>query len=176
MQEIIPTCRSSNSRAAGVGVCGICTNRDHGLQDKGLTRGFSSRYIFFEKFLDRSDDYATFPFHCFCHPIPNPMKPLLICLFTLCVVCPIADAAAPPAKQTEKQKELQKKRDERTKKNKAVMDFMKTKDTNHDGSLTKAEYIIGEGDAATAGKAFDEANKNGDRALSKSEIADMLGL
>ena len=64
----------------------------------------------------------------------------------------------------------------RDKKRKAVEDYLKEKDTNHDGSLSLDEYLVGEGDAASATKKFDEANKNHDRYLSKAEISDMLGL
>jgi hypothetical protein len=53
---------------------------------------------------------------------------------------------------------------------------MDEKDTNHDGSLSRDEYLAGEADPAAASKKFDKFNKNGDRALSKSEIAAMLGL
>ena len=108
------------------------------------------------------------------------MKPFLIALITFFFIHPVAHARGgnDKAKQQmeEKKKELEKARADREKRTKGVQEFMKTKDTNHDGSLSREEYCAGESDAAAAGKKFDEANKNGDRALSKSKIAVMLGL
>jgi hypothetical protein len=42
--------------------------------------------------------------------------------------------------------------------------------------VNRDEYLDGESDKDEAGKKFDRYNKNGDRSLSKSEIAEMLGL
>lgn len=78
------------------------------------------------------------------------------------------------AQQDKAKKKIEK--EERDKKRETIVDYLKDKDTNHDGSLTLEEFLTGEGDAATATKKFDEANKNHDRYLSKGEISDMLGL
>lgn len=72
--------------------------------------------------------------------------------------------------------EKEKERKEREARREAITEFLKGKDANHDGSLTRDEYLTGEADAAAASKKFDQYNKNGDRALSKSEIAAMLGV
>ena len=50
------------------------------------------------------------------------------------------------------------------------------KDSNHDGSLSKEEYLLGEADAEVAVKDFDKYNKNKDRFLSSCELAELLGL
>ena len=49
-------------------------------------------------------------------------------------------------------------------------------DANKDGTLSIDEYLTGETDKESAMKKFQEHNKNGDRQLTKAEIADMLGL
>jgi hypothetical protein len=74
------------------------------------------------------------------------------------------------------QQEKEKARKEREAKSKAIKEFLDDKDKNHDGSVTLDEYLAGETDTAAATKKFEEFNKNHDRYLSKSEIADMLGL
>ena len=80
------------------------------------------------------------------------------------------------AKQAKKEAERKKKREERDARNKAIKDFMEGKDANKDGTLTMDEYLAGETDKDAALKKFQQHNKNGDRSLTKSEIADMLGL
>ena len=77
-----------------------------------------------------------------------------------------------------KQKEKEKKdaKDARDKKRNAIQKVLAAKDGNNDGSLTLDEYLSDEADKEAATKAFNEANKNGDRYLTKSEISDMLGL
>lgn len=68
----------------------------------------------------------------------------------------------------------EKDRQERAAKREAITKVLDAKDKNKDGSLTKDEYIAGEADAEAASKRFDQFNKNGDRALSKGEIADSV--
>lgn len=97
------------------------------------------------------------------------MKTLLLILATLMIAVP-THAADKKMTTDDKIREAKKKDRE------AIKDFLETKDKNKDGSLTKDEFISDEDDKEAAGKKFDEANKNGDRALSKSEISDMLGL
>ena len=65
---------------------------------------------------------------------------------------------------------------EQDRKRDAVKEFLKQKDKNKDSSVSRDEYIADESDKEAAGKKFDEFNKNGDRALAKSEIEDLLGL
>jgi Flp pilus assembly protein TadB len=109
------------------------------------------------------------------------MKPFLIACFTLALMHPtvIAKTTAgqtPQQKQQEKKKEKEKEKADREKRRTAVQDVLDAKDKNHDGSLTKDEYLAGEADAAAATATFDKFNKNKDRVLAKAEIADSLGL
>jgi hypothetical protein len=78
------------------------------------------------------------------------------------------------AQQEKKKREAEQKA--RDKKRESIESFMKPKDKNHDGSLTKDEYMAGEGNAESAGKKFDQFNLNKDRYLTKTEIEAMLGL
>lgn len=78
------------------------------------------------------------------------------------------------AQAAQKKREAEKK--ERDKKRDAVESFMKQKDLNHDGSLTREEYLTGESDAVAAGKVFDQYNLNKDRYLTKNEIEALLHL
>lgn len=79
--------------------------------------------------------------------------------------------------KAEKEKEKkEKERAERKKAREAVDAFLKPRDKNKDGSLTKEEFLSGETDKAAGEKKFNEANKNNDRALYKTEIQAMLGL
>jgi hypothetical protein len=78
------------------------------------------------------------------------------------------------AKQREKEKKQQK--EARDKKREAIEKVLNKKDGNNDGSLTLDEFLTGESDAKAATNRFNNANKNGDRYLSKAEISDMLGL
>lgn len=79
-------------------------------------------------------------------------------------------------KAKQEQKEKQEKKDARDKKREAVDKVLDAKDGNNDGSLTLDEYLTGESDVEAATKDFNDSNKNGDRYLTKAEIADMLGL
>jgi hypothetical protein len=81
---------------------------------------------------------------------------------------------AEQAKKEEARK--QKERAEREQRRDKIEAFMKDRDGNKDGSLTKDEFISGETDKEQGGKKFDEYNKNKDRYLSKSEIQDLLGI
>jgi hemolysin activation/secretion protein len=78
------------------------------------------------------------------------------------------------AQQERKKREAEQKA--REKKHEALASYMKPKDKNHDGSLTKEEFMTGEGDADAAGKKFDQYNLNKDRYLTKTEIEAMLKL
>lgn len=78
-------------------------------------------------------------------------------------------AQAAKKKREEEQKAREKKRE-------AMEAFMKKRDTNHDGSLTREEYLSGESDAAAGGKTFDQYNANKDRYLTKIEIEALLRL
>lgn len=110
------------------------------------------------------------------------MKPLtiLLALFPLVATVEAKDSSsdknAQKQKQKEKEKEQAQKKEARDKKRDAVKTVLDAKDTNHDGSLTKEEFITGESDAEEAAKRFDQYNKNGDRYLTKGEIEVMLGL
>ena len=70
------------------------------------------------------------------------------------------------AKQAEAEKK--KKKDERDAKRDGVKKFLDPKDKNNDGSLSLDEFLIGETDVAQATTKFNEANKNGDRFLTKA--------
>ncbi|MDX1680849.1 MAG: hypothetical protein R3242_08975 [Akkermansiaceae bacterium] len=98
------------------------------------------------------------------------LLPLIVTVFVAAIPAHAAD------KKTSKQDTGDKIREARAKDRQAIKDFMGPKDKNRDGSLTRAEFISDEDDKEAAGERFDEANKNGDRVLSKSEISGMLGL
>ncbi len=80
--------------------------------------------------------------------------------------------------EKQKQEEQEKKeRDEaRDAKRDGVNEVLDEKDGNNDGSLTLEEFLTGESDVERATATFNEYNKNGDRYLTKMEIATMLGL
>ncbi len=104
----------------------------------------------------------------------------LVCLMTaLMMVTTASNIEAAPkgnAAKEKKEAERKKKREEREARNKAIKDYMEGKDANKDGTLSIDEYLTGETDKEAAMKKFQEHNKNGDRALTKAEIADLLGL
>jgi len=82
-----------------------------------------------------------------------------------------------PCHAAEKKQDADDKiREARAKDREAIKSFLEPKDKNKDGSLTLDEFISDEEDKGAARKRFEEANKNGDRMLSKSEISEMLGL
>lgn len=113
------------------------------------------------------------------------MKVRPVLLFVVCALAPVL--AAPPAEaggfnkkqiqkaNREKEKQERKEREAREKRSKAIDEFMTPRDLDHDGSLTKDEFLGVESDKTSAAAKFDKFNKNGDRYLSKSEIAAMLG-
>lgn len=107
------------------------------------------------------------------------IKPLILTIASLCLIVP-AEAGKDDKSAKEEQKEKEKKKElekeARENKRKAVQDILDAKDKNHDGSLSREEYLDGEADAEAASKVFDQFNKNRDRALSKTEIAASLGL
>lgn len=72
--------------------------------------------------------------------------------------------------------EKQEKKDARNNKREAVNKVLDAKDKNNDGSLTQDEYLAGEVDVESSTQQFKDANKNGDRYLSRGEIAEMLGV
>ena len=110
------------------------------------------------------------------------MKPFLIAVVALCLLhIPVGAAQSPRGptpqqNQEERKKQRLQEKEAREKRHAAVQTLMDAKDKNHDGSLSKEEYIAGEADAAAAAKKFDKYNKNQDRVLSKGEIVDSLGL
>lgn len=116
------------------------------------------------------------------------MKPLLFAAISLSLIITAEarkkedkDGAPPPEgqpqnPQQEKQKQKEADKAARGNKRKAVQEVMEAKDKNHDGSLSKEEYLAGEEDQEAAAKKFDEFNKNKDRFLSKGELAASLGL
>lgn len=109
------------------------------------------------------------------------MRPLTVLIailsLTASVEAKVNKQNAAKAKQA-KQAELQEKKEKKEKENKreAINKVMEAKDKNHDGSLTKDEYLTGEADQDGASKRFDQFNKNGDRSLSRTELEDSLGL
>ena len=100
------------------------------------------------------------------------MKFLAILLAALCFAVP-ADAAN--KKKNPKKEAREKLKEARAKEREMIKDFLEPKDRNKDGSLTREEFLSDETDKEEAGKRFDEANKNGDRALSRAEISEMIG-
>jgi hypothetical protein len=110
------------------------------------------------------------------------MKPFLVAALALSMISIVEarkkedDGKNPQQQQQEKQKQKEADKAARESKRKAVQQALEAKDKNHDGSLSKEEYITGEADAEAATKKFDEFNKNKDRFLSKGELADSLDL
>ncbi len=107
------------------------------------------------------------------------MKPLVFLLAAFSMLATV-EAKQPPAsaraQQAEKEKQKKLEKEARDKKRDAVKAVLDAKDKNHDGSLTRDEYLTGETDADAAGKRFDQFNKNGDRYMTKDEIETSLGL
>ena len=104
----------------------------------------------------------------------KPMKILVLLITSAFLIAPV-DAANKGAARKKKEEEKQKKREENARKRDAISDFMKERDKNKDGSLTKEEFLSGETNKEEGEKKFDRFNKNSDRYLSKAEISDMLG-
>ncbi len=107
---------------------------------------------------------------------------LPVCALVLATlsITPCAEAGGWNKKQIqkanrEKEKQERKEKEAREKRNKAMDEFLAARDGNKDGSLTRDEFLTAETDKTKGGGKFDKFNKNGDRYLSKSEIATMLG-
>lgn len=110
------------------------------------------------------------------------MKTFTIALVLAALILPVE------AKITKKQRDANRKRiqqqeqqekkekAERDRKRDAIDTYLAKKDKNSDGMVTRDEHLAGESDKEGAGRKFDKANKNRDRSLTKSEIAEMLGL
>jgi hypothetical protein len=114
------------------------------------------------------------------------MKPtyiLALLALSFCLITPVGaqnknnsgQRAAQQEAQRRKQ-EREQKRNDRAEKRDAIDEFMRPRDKNNDGSLTLDEFMSAESDKEEGLKKFNKYNKNGDRSLTKSEIADMLGL
>jgi hypothetical protein len=105
------------------------------------------------------------------------IKTLVVISFLALTAAPVEAATKNNNKKAQEEKaKKEKERAERKKAREAVDAFMKPRDKNKDGSLTKDEFLSGETDKAAGEKKFNDANKNNDRALYKSEIQAMLGL
>ena len=96
------------------------------------------------------------------------MKPFIILIAAL-LISPMAHAAGKDKKPDPVKIAKERYRD-------ALKSYMEDRDKNSDGSLTRDEYLESETDKEAAGKAFDAANKNGDRSLTKTEIGEMIGI
>jgi hypothetical protein len=101
------------------------------------------------------------------------MKKLILLLAALMLVAP---AEAATQKKDPRKEAREKERAIKEKDREAIKDFLESKDKNKDGSVRRDEYLADANDKEAAGKEFDEANKDRDSSLSKSEISDMLGL
>ncbi|MCW1884940.1 hypothetical protein OKA04_09390 [Luteolibacter flavescens] len=101
---------------------------------------------------------------------------LLILASLMVTVDAKPNRAAQRKRDIAEQKREQKEREARERKRDAIQGFLRDRDKNKDGSLSRDEFLTGEPDKARGEKRFDRFNKNGDRALSKSEIQDLLGL
>ena len=104
----------------------------------------------------------------------KPIKILALLITSAFLIAPV-EASKKGAARKKKQEEKQQKREENARKRDAISDFMKERDKNNDGSLTKEEFLSGETNKEEGEKKFDRYNKNKDRYLSKAEIAEMLG-
>ncbi len=116
--------------------------------------------------------------------IAKPFASLMSALFLVAAVQadPVRGTDTKPKDENQhqekerKDKEKKDKKDAKDKKCTAVKEILDSKDKNNDGSLSLDEFLTGETEAAAATEKFNAANKNGDRFLSRGEIADMLGL
>lgn len=111
---------------------------------------------------------------------PHLISPILVLVVSSVFAAPCADARGWNKKQIqkanrEKEKQERKEREAREKRSKAIDAYLTRYDGNKDGSLTKDEFLAGNTDKTSTAEKFDKFNKNGDRYLSKSEIAEMLG-
>jgi Flp pilus assembly protein TadD len=121
-------------------------------------------------------------YHAFgIHDMRIRKYPTMKLIQTLVVVSLLAVFAAPVeakgnGKAEQEKAKKEKERAERKRVREAVEAFITPRDKNKDGSLTKEELLSGETDKAAGEKKFNDANKNNDRALYKTEIQAMLGL
>lgn len=117
-------------------------------------------------------------------PLPisteKSMKTTLVTVMLALLIIP-AEARRflnPPAARraaiVEERQEAQERR-QREQRRDAVDKLIEKRDSNHDGSLSKDEYLSNEADKKAAGRKFDECNKNGDLLLQRSEIETLLG-
>ncbi len=113
----------------------------------------------------------------------NPMKTTIVAMMLAALILPVEAGAkrggipkGPTKRDKAEEKKEQKEKEERDRKHEAVKKFLEERDGNHDGSLSRDEFLSRETDKEAGGKKFDDANKNGDRTLSKSEIEALLGL
>jgi|688.fasta_scaffold1085025_1 hypothetical protein len=109
----------------------------------------------------------------------KPIRNLALLALTLCLMTPAEAQNQKKAAQNKAQmrkQEREEKRNERAEKRDAIEEFMGPRDKNNDGSLTLDEFLSEESDREEGTKKFQQFNKNGDRSLTKSEIAAMLGL
>ncbi len=110
----------------------------------------------------------------------NTMKPITILgllAVSFCLITPVEAKGGNNNKEAQKRKqEREQKRQERAAKRDAIDEFLKPRDLNKDGSLTLDEFLSGETDKEEGARKFEEANKNGDRYLTKKEIEEMLGV
>lgn len=90
-------------------------------------------------------------------------------LIAALLISPMAHAAGKEKKPDPVKVAKDKYRDD-------LKSFMEDIDKNRDGSLSRDEYLESQTDKEAAGKTFDTANKNGDRALTKTEIGEMIGI
>lgn len=110
------------------------------------------------------------------------LKYLAMCSLIAVFAAPIAEAKGKGNNrqiQERIRKEKERKEKERAAKKKEreeIDSFMEPRDTNHDGSLSREEFLSEEKDKADGEAKFDQFNKNKDRYLSKGEIEEMLGL
>ena len=92
-------------------------------------------------------------------------------LTAICLVSPAYAGKKNDKNMSEAKKRRLERKAEREKAYLAAEAFMKSKDANGDGSLNREEFLLTADDKEAAGVIFDEANKNGDRCLTISEIA-----
>ncbi len=106
------------------------------------------------------------------------MKPLSLLIILWSVAAPVEAEQNKDQAAKKKQAELEKKKEkeEHDKKREAINRVVEAKAKNHEGSLTKDEYLTGEADQAAASQKLDAFNKNGDRSLTSSEPEASLGL
>ena len=110
------------------------------------------------------------------------MKTVIIALFLAALVLPAeakkkrGDNAKRDKRDKQEEQQEKKEKAERERKREAIDEYLEKKDKNSDGMVTRDEHLEGESDKNAAGKKFDEANKNRELSMTKSEIADLLGL